>query len=253
MNPGRSALRTGVLSHSRTIASARAVTCASVRAPGTTSTSDISGTGLKKWRPRTRSGRSVASAIAGDRQRARVRGEDDVRRRLGIEGPEHRPLQVEVLERRLDDECGLGRQPVEDVGVTKPGHTPVDPGVDAVGVEPELRRPAAEPVADAARRRARWHRCPRRGARPPNPPRARPGRCRRPSPRRRRCRRIVTPTSWPRTAGGTRGSRRASDTGSGRTRCPSRRPARRSTGSARPPARPAGRSRHAAARHDPAG
>ena len=49
-----------------------------VAAVATTSTRAMSGTGLKQWRPRTRSGRVVALGDRGDRQRARVRGEDDV-------------------------------------------------------------------------------------------------------------------------------------------------------------------------------
>ncbi len=86
-----------------------------------------------------------------DRQGAGIRREQDVRRRLGVERPEDRPLELEVLERCFDDERGLGRQAVEDVGVPKPGDPAVDPCIDRVGVEVQLRRPPGQPFAHPSR------------------------------------------------------------------------------------------------------
>ena len=84
-----------------------------------------------------------------DRERAGVRGEDHVGRGLGVERPEDRSLETEVLERGLDDQRRLGREPIEDVRVAKTGHPPIYPVVDGVGIEVEPRRPTRETVADA--------------------------------------------------------------------------------------------------------
>ena len=108
--------------------------------------------------------------------------------------------------------------------VTEPVDARVDPGIGSVGVRARASPRGAPGRRGPAQRRARWRSGPRRGARPRRPPRARPGRCRRPSSRRPTMPTIVTPTSSPRTAAGTRGSRTGSGTASGRRRCPSRRP-----------------------------
>ncbi len=63
MKPGVSAARTGVLPRRRAAKIVASATSELVRGPATTSTSAISGTGLKKCIPTTRSGRSAADAI----------------------------------------------------------------------------------------------------------------------------------------------------------------------------------------------
>ncbi len=64
MNPGVLAHRTGVLPHARTSSQASSTESAPERAPRTTSTSAISGGGLKKCRPMMRSGCAMPSAMA---------------------------------------------------------------------------------------------------------------------------------------------------------------------------------------------
>ena len=81
------------------------------------------------------------------RKRAGVRREERLRRRLPVDRAEDRPLEVDVLERRLDDDvCRRGDRVERDRGpeVCEPT---VDPLVDRVGVELELRR--TPPEADA--------------------------------------------------------------------------------------------------------
>ena len=62
-NPGESAQRIGVLPQRSTIASARSAVPASVSRPITTSTSGMSGAGLKKCRPTMRDRRDASAAI----------------------------------------------------------------------------------------------------------------------------------------------------------------------------------------------
>ena len=83
-----------------------------------------------------------------DRERARVRREDRVGCRCGIERPEDRPLELEVLERGLDDDAGLGTDRVERMAVPEPGQAALDPLVDRVRVQVELRGSPGEAVAD---------------------------------------------------------------------------------------------------------
>ena len=64
MKPGASSATTGVLPQRSISATARFTESPSVCGPRTTSTSGISGAGLKKWSPSTCSGRLVATAIA---------------------------------------------------------------------------------------------------------------------------------------------------------------------------------------------
>ena len=65
-----------------------------------------------KCMPSTRSGRFVAAAERGDRNRRRVRGEDDFGFGDRVEAGEQRALGVDVLDDRLDDVVGLD-QPIE--------------------------------------------------------------------------------------------------------------------------------------------
>ena len=83
-----------------------------------------------------------------DRQRARIRRQEHLRPAGCVEGAEDRPLQLEVLERRLDHDAGLRTDGIERVRVTKPGQPTGDPFVDAVRVEVQARGSASEAVAD---------------------------------------------------------------------------------------------------------
>ena len=148
MNPGRSAHRTGVLSQAVTRVDARSTTDGSVRSAATISTSAMTGAGLKKWSPRTRSGPGRRCRYRSDRQRARIRRQEHLRPAGCVEGAEDRPLELEILERRLDHDAGLRTDGIERVRVTKPGQPTGDPFVDAVRVEVQARGSASEAVAD---------------------------------------------------------------------------------------------------------
>ena len=147
MKPGASSATTGVLPQRSMSATARFTESPSVSGPRTTSTSGISGAGLKKWSPSTCSGRLVAIGDRRHRQRARVRREERLRRRLPVERAEDRPLEVDVLERRLDDDVGRRGDRVERDRRPQVREPTVDPLVDRVRVELELRR--TPPEADA--------------------------------------------------------------------------------------------------------
>ena len=77
--PGKSRASAGVLPSSAASAMIAAAVSSEVSSPRITSTSASTGTGLKKCMPITRSGRPVAAASDGDRDRRRVRGEDRLR------------------------------------------------------------------------------------------------------------------------------------------------------------------------------
>ena len=84
--PGASELRIGVLPQVVTASVARVATSLAVFEPATTSTSFMTGAGLKKWRPSTRSGCAVAAEIASIESALvlvarRVSGDDDSSRR----------------------------------------------------------------------------------------------------------------------------------------------------------------------------
>ena len=64
MKPGASAERTAIFPQPVTSRVAASTTPGSASGGATTSTSGMTGAGLKKWRPTTRSGRAVAVAIA---------------------------------------------------------------------------------------------------------------------------------------------------------------------------------------------
>ena len=85
----------------------------------------------------------------GHRQRARVRREERLRRRLPVERAEDRPLEVEVLDRSLDGDVGSRGDRVERHRRPQVRKAPVDPLVDRIRVELELRGPPAKADADA--------------------------------------------------------------------------------------------------------
>ena len=84
----------------------------------------------------------------GHRQRARVRRQERVRRRLPVERTEDRPLEVEVLDRRLDGDVGRRGDRVERHRRPQVRKSPVDPLVDRIRVELELRGPPAKADPD---------------------------------------------------------------------------------------------------------
>ena len=89
--------------------------------PRISSTSGMTGTGLKKCIPRNRSRarRTDRLGQAVDRDRARVRGEDRVRAARAGRAPATGLLDVEVLEDGLDDEVRVARR-AEVVGRVDP-------------------------------------------------------------------------------------------------------------------------------------
>ena len=148
MNPGESAQATGVRSHEATSAIARAATSGDVGRAA----HDLDEAHHRRrieeveTEDALRAGRRLGDR--GDRERARVRREDRVGRGDGVEHPEDRPLEVQILERGLDDDVGLRPDGVERVAVPEASQPPVDPVVDRVGVELQSRRAAGEPVTD---------------------------------------------------------------------------------------------------------
>ena len=91
-----------------------------------------------------------AGSRLGDRdhgQRARVRREGRVGRG-GIQCSKDVALELEVLDRGLDRDVDLAAEPGEGLGLAEARESAVDPVVDRVGVEAQLRRAFCEPVAD---------------------------------------------------------------------------------------------------------
>ena len=84
----------------------------------------------------------------GDRERARVGGQDP--RGVGhlVERPEDRPLQREILERRFDDEVGLVGQAVHGRDVADPVEAGLHPVVGLGRMQAAFHRPPCQPVED---------------------------------------------------------------------------------------------------------
>ena len=80
----------------------------SVRSARTTSSSGITWAGLKKWRPRKRSGREVAAAWSATDERRGVGGEEGLGLDDRVDLPPHLELRVEVLGDRLDHQVAVG-------------------------------------------------------------------------------------------------------------------------------------------------
>ncbi len=109
MNDGLSLTRIVVFFSALPVANAVARVASSVCSPLTISSSGITATGLKKWKPTTRSGCSRSDAISvidsDDVLVARTAsGETD-----GLDVGEHLLLDLHLLEDGLDDEVGVGR------------------------------------------------------------------------------------------------------------------------------------------------
>ena len=127
---------------------------ASSRSRGSSSTSGMTGTGLKKCIPTNRARRAspTAAAQAVDRDRARVRGEDRAGRRdAGRARDQSAALDLEVLEDRLDDEVGVARRrPRSAVGAIRPRMAS-----RSLAVEPALRDGPLEVAGDPVAARLR--------------------------------------------------------------------------------------------------
>jgi hypothetical protein len=102
----------------------------------------MSGTGLKKWKPATRSGRLHAPAIAVSDQA--VRGDDR------LQGGEQLALGLQVLDHRLDDDRAGG-----DRGERIGDHELVLGPPALVGADPPLFAKALELRGDGVLRLAR--------------------------------------------------------------------------------------------------
>ena len=111
----------------------------------TTSTSGISGAGLKKCRPEDVFRDAACVGDVGDAQRAGVRGEDGVAACRVTKSAKDRLLELDVLQRGLDDQVRLEGQTVERVSVMER----VEHLLAVVGRQLGLCRPASESVGDA--------------------------------------------------------------------------------------------------------
>ena len=115
-----------------------------MRSARTTSTSGISGAGLKKCMPATRSGCASSAAIAPTEQRRRVRGQDRVGRADSLELREHRVLGLELFEHRFDHD--VATRELVQLGDDA---EPLERRVPGGSVELPLLDLAAEEVGDA--------------------------------------------------------------------------------------------------------
>ena len=111
------------------------------------STSGISGAGLKKCMPTTRSGVDVGGRDLGDGERRRVRREHRVRPADALELGEELLLRRELLDDRLDHEVAVG-----EVGEVGRQREPADRGVARGLLELSLLHLAREEVRDPVAR-----------------------------------------------------------------------------------------------------
>ncbi len=103
-NPGPSAASITTLPIASPVARAVASASAPDCSPATTSSSFMTGAGLKKCMPTTRSGRRGGRGDRGDEQRRGVGGQHAVRADDLREAGEQLPLELEGLRRSLDHE-----------------------------------------------------------------------------------------------------------------------------------------------------
>ena len=182
-NPGKSFASAGVFPSSRASSTIAAAVSSEVDGARTTSTSDITGTGLKKCMPITRSGRPVTAASVAigidDVFEARIASGRERR----VRAPEDVLLGGGVLDDRLDHQVGRDEL--------------VDGRRCARAPRPGLPRPSRRASRGScrsrrgpSRSRPGTGRAGRRGDRRPRPP----GRSRRPSGRHRRRERARTRT-----------------------------------------------------------
>ena len=114
----------------------------------TISTSGISGAGLKKCIPTTRSGRAVAAGDLGDRERRGVGRKDGVGAADPVELGEELPLRGQLLDDRLDHEVAAG-QVVEVGGEREPRDRIVARALLELSLLDLAREEVADPVARA--------------------------------------------------------------------------------------------------------
>jgi hypothetical protein len=108
MKPGVDLAWTGVLPHAAAVANSVAATVGLVASPETTSTSAISGAGLKKCSPASRSGWLQRGADGGERNRRRVAAQEAVAAGDAFEIGKQRLLLRQILDDGLDDQTGAG-------------------------------------------------------------------------------------------------------------------------------------------------
>ena len=180
MKPGASAARTGSRSIARATSVAASSVASAVRSPATISTRRMSGGGLKKCMPHTRSGSGTSAAISetgiDEVLVARIASGPHVSSEMG----EELSLEVEVLGRGLDHQVAAG-QPFESrVGLERArglGRVPGAPqalaralgerGLQAVGarrerlrvgiVEDDLEAPKTAELSDPGAHRPGAH------------------------------------------------------------------------------------------------
>ncbi len=108
MKPDRSRATIGSLPSRRANVITRSKLSREAVTGRTTSTSGMSGTGLKKWRPTKRSGRLVAEAMA-PMGRLEVFDAKIVAGGRSCRAPPEAVLELEILGDRLDDDTAVGQ------------------------------------------------------------------------------------------------------------------------------------------------
>ena len=163
----------------------------SVAAPAMTSTSGMTGAGLKKWRPRTRSGCALAAIAIAVTDSALV-----LVARIVVAGSAASSCRkIARLASRSSSAASTTRsghrfrERDQRRGVAQPGEATLDPTRRPTPDRGQDGQPGARDRSGSATVRARWRRGPRRGDGPRGRPRWRAGRSLRPSCRHRRHRR----------------------------------------------------------------
>ena len=146
MNDGLSLTRIVVFFSALPVANAVASVASSVRSPLTISSSGITATGLKKWKPDDPLGVLEVGGHLGDRQRGGVGRQDALGRDGLLDVGEDLLLDRHLLEDRLDDEVGVGEAPRL---VDRAGDQRLVP-VGLVGADPALGEQLVDLGVDVA-------------------------------------------------------------------------------------------------------
>ena len=106
----------------------------------------MTGAGLKKCMPTTRSGARHARRDLGDAQRRRVGGEHAVLAHDRASSREQLALELERLRRRLDHDVGVGQRAERRRRLERPGRARLEPALLDLALEPlgDAGQPALE-------------------------------------------------------------------------------------------------------------
>ena len=194
MNPGVSAATTVAFPHAVNERARSRSTASSVRSPGTISTSGITGAGLKKCMPSTRSGDGTDAPIDAIESDEVLVASTQSRATIGLERVEQRLLGVEPFDDRLDHQS----RPLAKALSPLAGSTITRPPSARVGLRPgqaSLLDLARERLPRSPRAPAPAASCLGIGEDDTVPGEARPARSRRPSRRHRPRRRRIAGSS----------------------------------------------------------